>query len=104
VIGRTSDFLYTPEGRQISGISLLDTVIIHIPGFRRAQVVQESLDALTFNVVKGEGFSDASLGILAAAVTKYFGPSMSHRVVIVDEIPLTGRGKFQFSICKVKPT
>jgi phenylacetate-CoA ligase len=104
VIGRTSDFLYTPEGKQISGISLLDTVIIHIPGFRRVQVVQESLDALTFNVVKGEGFSEASLGTLAAAVTKYFGPSMSHKVVIVDTIPLTGRGKFQFSICKVKPT
>jgi phenylacetate-CoA ligase len=103
VIGRTSDFLYTPEGKQISGISLLDTVIIHIPGFRRVQVVQESLDALTFNVVKGEGFSDASLGTLAAAVTKYFGPSMSHKVVVVDAIPLTGRGKFQFSICKVKP-
>ncbi len=103
VIGRTSDFLYTPEGRQISGISLLDTVIIHIPGFRRAQVVQESLNALTFNVVKEEGFSDASLGTLAAAVTKYFGPSMTHKVVIVDAIPMTGRGKFQFSICKVKP-
>lgn len=104
VIGRTSDFLYTPEGRQISGISLLDTVIIHIPGFRRVQVVQESLDVLTFNVVRGEGFSDASLGTLAAAVTKYFGPSMSHKVVIVDAIPMTGRGKFQFSICKVKST
>ncbi|MDF0652887.1 MAG: hypothetical protein P0121_15620 [Nitrospira sp.] len=104
VIGRTSDFLYTPEGRQISGISLLDTVIIHIPGFRRAQVVQESLDSLTFNVVKGEGFSDASLRMLAAAVTKYFGPSMTHKVVMVDTIPLTGRGKFQFSICKVRPT
>ena len=104
VIGRTSDFLYTPEGRQISGISLLDTVIIHIPGFRRVQVVQESLDSLTFNVVKGEGFSDASLETLAAAVAKYFGLSMTHKVVIVDAIPLTGRGKFQFSICKVKPT
>ncbi len=103
VIGRTSDFLYTPEGRQISGISLLDTIIIHIAGFRRVQVVQESLDSLTFNVVKGEGFSDASLEALAAAVAKYFGPSMTHKVVIVDAIPLTGRGKFQFSICKVKP-
>ena len=66
VIGRTSDFLYTPEGKQISGISLLDTVIIHIAGFKRVQVVQDSLDALTFNVVKGEGFSDASLRTLAA--------------------------------------
>lgn len=103
VTGRTSDVLYTPEGRQISGISLLDTVTIHIPGFRQVQVVQEALDALTFNVVKGEGYCDASLGTLAAAVAKYFGPSMRHRVVLVDAIPLTGRGKFQFSICKVRP-
>jgi phenylacetate-CoA ligase len=104
VTGRTSDMLYSPEGKRISGISLLDTVTIHIPGFRQVQVVQDSLDALTFSVVKDARFSEASLRMLADAVAKYFGPAMRHHVVFVDAVPLTGRGKFQFSVCRLKPS
>lgn len=104
VTGRTSDVLYTPEGKAISGISLLDTVTIHIPGFRQVQVVQEALDEITFNVVKDEGFGESSLRMLAEAVAKYFGASMKHRVAFVDKVPLTGRGKFQFSVCKLDPS
>jgi phenylacetate-CoA ligase len=101
VIGRTSDFLCTPEGRRVSGISFLDTVAIHIPGFRQVQVVQDRIDELVFHVV-GEGArAPASLQVLAAAVARYFGPAMLHRVVPVERIPLTGRGKFQFSICRL---
>jgi len=101
VTGRTSDFLYTPEGKRISGISILDTVTIHIPGFRQVQVVQERLDELTFSVVKDGNFSEASLARLGEAVARYFGPAMRHRVTYVEAIPMTGRGKFQFSICRV---
>ena len=103
VTGRTSDMLYSPEGKQISGISLLDTVTIHVPGFRRVQVVQEALDELTFHVVRDDRCTDASLRALADAVARYFGPRMRHRVVFVDSVPLTGRGKFQFSICRLDP-
>lgn len=101
VTGRTSDVLYGPEGKQVSGISLLDTVTIHIPGFRQVQVVQERLDELTFRVVRDGAVSEASLAMLRGAVAKYFGPSMRHTVVFVDRIPLTGRGKFQYSICRI---
>jgi phenylacetate-CoA ligase len=102
VTGRTSDVLYSPEGKEISGISLLDTVTIHIPGFRQVQVVQEALDELTFNVVRDERFSEGSLRMLADGVRRYFGPAMRHTVTFVDQVPLTGRGKYQFSVCKVK--
>jgi len=101
VTGRTSDFLYTPEGKRVSGISILDTVTIHIPGFRQVQVVQDRIDELTFNVVKDASFSETSLARLAEAVRLYFGPAMRHRVAYLDAIPMTGRGKFQFSICRV---
>jgi phenylacetate-CoA ligase len=101
VTGRTSDVLYSPDGKQVSGISLLDTVTIHIPGFRQVQVVQEALDELTFCVVKDAAFSEASLAMLASAVARYFGRSMRHKVVFVDRVPLTGRGKFQYSICRL---
>jgi phenylacetate-CoA ligase len=102
VVGRTSDILYTPDGRWLSGISILDTVMIHIPGLRQVQVVQERLDELVFYIVRGDRFSDESLKMLAESVTRYFGPAMNHRVALVDAIPLTGRGKFQFSINKLR--
>lgn len=104
VVGRTSDVLYSPEGKRISGISILDTVTIHIPGFRQVQVLQEKIDELTFSVVKDKSYSDASLEALSKAVARYFGPRMKHSVQFVDKVPLTGRGKFQFSICKLKPS
>lgn len=103
VTGRTSDILYSPEGKGVSGISLLDTAIIHIAGLKQAQIVQEELDQLVFNVVKDVGFSQATLDELSSTVLKYFGPRMRFTVNYVDSIALTGRGKFQFSVCKIRP-
>ena len=103
VVGRTTDILRSPEGKRISGVSLLHTALIHIPGFRQVQVVQEKLDHLTFNVVRDHNFSDQSLKLLSEAVAKYFGKSMQHKVVFVEKIALTGRGKFQVSISKLEP-
>lgn len=102
VVGRTTDCLYTPEGKQISGVSLLDTFTIHIPGFKQTQIVQDRIDHLKFNVVKSDDFGENSLRCLAEAVPRFFGPQMNYDVVIVDQIPLTARGKFQFSVCKIR--
>jgi phenylacetate-CoA ligase len=102
VMGRTTDILYTPDGKQISGVSILDTFVIHIPGFRQVQIVQEKLDEVVFNIVKADDFSDRSLSRLAETVPKIFGPGMKYRVNFVDHIPKTSRGKFQFTVCKIK--
>lgn len=72
LFGRTADILYTPDGKRISGISILDTFIIHIAGLKQVQIIQENLYELTFNVVKDENFSDDSLTALADCVTKCF--------------------------------
>ena len=63
--------------------------------------VQENLYELTFNIVKDENFSDDSIKALADCVTKCFGQSMKCNIVFVEKIPLTERGKYQFSICKL---
>jgi len=102
VAGRTTDILYTPDGKQISGVSVLDTFTIHIPGFRQVQIVQEKLDELQFSVVKSAEFNEDTMNQLAEAVATCFGPAMKYRVDFVDKITRTGRGKFQFSISKLK--
>ena len=103
VVGRTTDLLYTPDGKTISGVSILDTFTIHIPGFKQTQIVQDKLDHLIFNIVKAADFDENSLKILAESVPRFFGPKMRYDVNFVDAIPLTSRGKYQFSVCKIEP-
>jgi phenylacetate-CoA ligase len=101
VYGRVTDFLYAPDGRRISGVSILDTFMIHIPGIKQAQIVQEELDAITIRVLPDSRFDDATRARLDRTVADVFGVAMRHRVELVDAIPRTPRGKFQFTICRV---
>lgn len=101
VVGRTTDILYTPEGRKISGVSILDTFTIHIPGFKQVQIVQEKINEVILYIVKDEHFNETSLKQLAEQVPKIFGPNMKYQVSFVDKMAMTSRGKFQFTICNL---
>ncbi|MEW6411018.1 MAG: phenylacetate--CoA ligase family protein [Candidatus Zixiibacteriota bacterium] len=101
VYGRTSDFLITPEGKMISGISILDTFTIHVPGVKQVQIVQDQIDELVFKVVKGPNFGDISIQTISEKVPTFFGRRMRHKIEIVETIPQTARGKYRFSICNV---
>lgn len=103
VFGRTTDILYAPDGRQISGVSILDTFVIHVPGVKQAQIVQDALDHLELRVVPDAAFADPSREKLAATVRQVFGPTMRHTLALVERIEPTARGKFQFTICRVEP-
>jgi phenylacetate-CoA ligase len=104
VFGRISDILYAPDGRKISGVSILDTFLIHVRGVRQAQIVQEALDHVTLRIVKDSGFGPATIEQLESTVRKVFGPAMRHDIDYVDAIAPTPRGKYQFSICEVDPS
>lgn len=103
VFGRTSDILYAPDGRQISGVSILDTFVIHVPGLRQAQIVQDRPDHVRVRVVRDRGFDESSVSRLAAAVRDVFGPAMQHDLEYVEQIEPTARGKYQFTICEIDP-
>ena len=100
--GRTSDFIVTPEGRLVFGISVLDNLTIHIPGFKQAQIIQEEIDHLHFKIVKGQGYSEESVRIFKQELPSYFGEKMRYDWEFVDEIPKESSGKYRFTICKVK--
>jgi phenylacetate-CoA ligase len=101
VIGRTADFLYTPDKKPVFGISILDTFVIHIPGFKQVQIIQDKYDHLDFFIVRDDAFSDESLNILKKNVIDIFGEKMRYDVSFVNRIERTERGKFRFSICKI---
>jgi phenylacetate-CoA ligase len=102
VSGRSADFLYTPDRVPVFGISILDTFVIHIPGIKQCQIVQDRYDHLDIHVVRDTGFTDESLVQLGRSVVHIFGERMRYDVHWVEAIPQTERGKYRFSICRIE--
>ena len=102
VYGRTSDILFAPDGRRISGISILDTFMIHLEGVKQAQIVQDALDHVQVRVVPSDRYSDDTTAALRATIRQVFGDEMRSTVERVERIEPTPRGKYQFSICEIE--
>jgi len=101
VSGREADFLFTPDRVPVFGISILDTFIIHIPGIKQAQIVQDRYDHLLLRVVREARFTDESLALLGRRVREVFGERMRHEVAFVERIEPTASGKYRFSVCRI---
>lgn len=101
VAGRIADYLVTPEGEYISGISLTENFTTLIPGLYQAQIVQEERDHVLIRVVPKADFGDESRREIARLVAERFGPRMRHDVELVEKIPQEPSGKYRFAICQV---
>ncbi len=99
--GRVADFLLTPEGHAISGISLTDHFGASIPGVAQIQLIQNKIDLLNLNIVKGNEFNDNSLNKIEILVQDFFGPNMKFDCDFVNKIPQEPSGKYRFTICNV---
>jgi len=100
--GRIADFLVSPEGKLVSGISLTDHFAGHIPGVAQIQIVQERIDLLTLNIVKNGDFGERTTQVISHLIREFFGEKMRYRYELMDQIPQTSSGKYRFTICKVE--
>jgi phenylacetate-CoA ligase len=101
VEGREADYVLTPSGRLISGISLTENFALLIPGTAQIQIVQESLAELHIRLVPDEAFGPESRRKTAELVLETFGPGVHHEIELVDTIPQEPSGKYRFCISKV---
>jgi phenylacetate-CoA ligase len=99
--GREADYVLTPAGRLISGISLTENFALLVPGTAQMQIVQESLHTLRIRLVAGEEFGDASRRKISELISETFGESMRFEVELVDAIPQEASGKYRFCISNV---
>jgi phenylacetate-CoA ligase len=99
--GREADYVVTPSGSLISGISLTENFALLIEGAAQVQIVQESLHHLLIRMVADESFGDSSRRQIAKLVHDTFGPSVRYEVELVDAIPQEPSGKYRFCISKV---
>jgi phenylacetate-CoA ligase len=100
--GREADYVVTPRGELVSGISLTENFAVAVPGVAQLQIVQETVDFFRFRIVRGPDFGDASLARLRSLVAERFGPDVRYECEYLGRIPPEPSGKYRFCISKVE--
>jgi len=101
VEGRDADYVVTPAGTLISGISLTENFAVLITGAAQVQLIQEELTHLRVKMVRGEGYGPTSEAQIRKLVLDTFGPQMRYAVEYVEAIPQEASGKYRFCISRV---
>lgn len=99
--GRDADYVLTPSGKLISGISLTENFALRIRGTAQVQIVQDSERFLRLRLVPDEDFGPESHWQIEELVRELFGPDMDYEVEIVAAIPQEPSGKYRFCISPV---
>jgi phenylacetate-CoA ligase len=102
VAGRVADFLLRRDGSLVAGVSLVERTLTAIKGIEQMQIVQEALDDIILNLVKGVGYCVESENQLLNEFKNIFGKDIRIKVNTIDNIPQECSGKYRFSICKLK--
>ena len=101
VDGRIADYVVTPAGKLISGISLTENFAMLVPGVAQFQIVQEAVDRFRFRIVRGPGYGPASAERIESLVAERFGPGVAYECEFLEHIPREASGKYRFCISQV---
>lgn len=102
ISGRIADYLISPEGQWISGISLTENFATLIPGLEQVQIVQEKKDFLRLRIVSAPDFNDKSMAEINRLVLERFGASMKYEIEKIEKVEPTASGKYRFAINKIQ--
>ena len=101
VEGRDADYVVTPAGALISGISLTENFAVLIKGAAQVQLIQEEVTHLRVKMVRDPIFDGESERQIGELVLRTFGPTMRYDLEFVDLIPQEPSGKYRFCVSKV---
>ena len=101
IIGRTADMFRLPNGDRVPGVSLHRLVAEDCPGFKKIQIIQETLYEFRVRYVRGEAFQQVDLGVLKKRLGDRFGTSLRWELEAVDDIERERSGKTRFCISNV---
>jgi phenylacetate-CoA ligase len=95
VEGRQQDLLVARDGTLVS-VSALNTHTPAFAGVERFRIVQEVPGEADLLLLPGPGFDGAAAARCAAEYEERSGRSIRFTPRLVEELPLTGRGKYRF--------
>lgn len=101
LVGRTADLFPLPGKRVVHG-QILIAYLSGLKHIERFQFRQRTTNLLTLVIVKAQGFdsqSEHNLQTVLEKISRELGIPV--RLEYVDEIPLTGGGKFRYTVCEI---
>jgi phenylacetate-CoA ligase len=104
VVGRQLDMLRTPDGRQVPG-EFFPHLLKDFPAVRRFQVVQLERDRVQLRLVIKGNWTESDRCLLEEEARAVLGPRVRLELRPVNDIPLSGAGKFQVVVnqCATSP-
>lgn len=92
IAGRTTDILFTPEGKNVYGWFFLYIFWDYGKGIKKYQVVQETLKRIAIKIVPEEGFNESQFDCIREVVSKR-SPEWDIEFKYVDTIERSRAGK-----------
>ena len=99
--GRRLDAIRTTDGNVLPG-EFFPHMLKDVAGVRRFQVVQDSLDHFTLNIVPGAEFGADQEAYVRREIIKVLGSDASLALRRVDDIALTASGKFRVTVSRLQ--
>jgi len=93
--GRKEDFISMPNGVKIGR---LDYIFRTLTNVREAQIHQKDLHHIVFNIVKGNGYTDADERALLNEIRERIDHSVEININYLDKIERTPSGKLRFVV------
>ena len=98
--GRATDFVVAQDGTVIHGLALI-YILRDLPGIAAFKIVQESLELVRVEIVKGEGYTDSNEKAIDEVFKSRLGGAVNVEFDYCAEIQPERSGKFRYVISKV---
>ncbi|GAA0839873.1 phenylacetate--CoA ligase family protein [Marinobacter szutsaonensis] len=102
--GRAYDIITLPTGRKVHPeaiIYIFEDIQSNVKTFNQFQVVQESLEEITINIIPNNRWGDASRENLLKALAKNLSSNIKYSINLVSEIPREKSGKMRLVKSKI---
>jgi len=99
VIGRTEDYVLTPDGRLVGRLDHLFKDAVRV---KHAQIIQDQVDEVTVRIVKDRAYTKSDEDEILREARLRLGSSIRIEFDYVDEIERTSNGKFRFIVSNLK--
>lgn len=101
VSGRLADFLVKMDGTRVAGISLIENTLTNIPGIEQMQIIQDSPERITINLVTLPVFNRSNRTELEGYFQSLLGREARITMQYMKQIPPEKSGKYCFLICNI---
>jgi phenylacetate-CoA ligase len=98
VIGRTEDYILTPDGRMIGRLDHIFKDATHVT---LAQLVQNNIFEIIIRIVKDRKYSNRDEEEIIKEARMRLGPSIKIVFDYVTDIPRMGNGKYKFIVSNI---